>query len=148
MAETEREMAMAILYVASSKTASKWGGDVGIGKNLFKVGIAEGKAEDAVAALNADRFAGAEDWKLARKGEADDLDEATLQERIARREKMVDPDYYPRLKGGRGLFSVKLANVENHILLQQSLANEQLRLVKLKAADIATYLMALAARQS
>lgn len=137
---------MTTLYVASSKTVCKWGGDVGIGKHLFKVGIAEGKAEDAVAALNAEKFAGTEDWKLAKKGEASELDEEALLAQVARREKEVDPVYYPRLKGGRGLFSVKLANVENHMLLQMSLANEQLKLVKPKAADIAAYLVHLSTR--
>lgn len=137
---------MATLYVATSKAMCKWGGDVGIGKQIFKMGLAEGTAEEAVKALNAEPFAGAEDWKLAKKADGGDLTEAAIQEKVARREKVVDPTYYPRLKGGTGVFSVKLANVENHILLQKSLANERLDLVKPKTADIGAYLIHLATR--
>ncbi|MEO5338173.1 MAG: hypothetical protein H7841_14960 [Magnetospirillum sp. WYHS-4] len=138
---------MATLFVATSKAAGKWGGDVGIGKHLYKVGLTDGKADEAVKALNDGNFAGATDWKLARKAETDATDESALIAKVARREKMVDPTYYPRLKGERGLFSIKLANVENHMLLQMSLANEQLKLVNPKAADIADYMIHLAARE-
>ena len=109
------------LYVASSKELGKWGADVGISKHLYKVGIAEERAEDAVDALNESRHAGQSDWKLVKKQTIDALSEETALERIQRKEKLVDANYYPRIRGASGIFRVKPVNVENHILVAQYL---------------------------
>lgn len=132
---------MATIYVARSKSLSEWGSDVGLGKNLYKVGLAEDGPKEAVDALNAESHAGQTDWTLVKAEEASGLNEPTLLERLSGREKMVDPKYYPRIRGALGIYKVKLENVENHILVKQALAGEEPKLGKLKPADIASYLI-------
>jgi hypothetical protein len=134
---------MATLYVAISKTAQEWGADVGLTKHIYMIGVAPDGAEAAVAALNAATYAGQGDWKLLKHKALDDAatDEAALRARLAAKEKPLDPDYYPRLKGAKGLFKIKPANVENALLMQQVAAGEQLKPVKVKPADIAAYMI-------
>jgi hypothetical protein len=131
---------MTTAYVAKSASLQKWGVEVGLTKHLYKVGIGD-TAEDAVEALNRDRYAGRTDWKLLRKQEAGELAEAQALERLAAKEKAVDPRYYPQIKGGRGIFKVKLANVENHMLLTRALAGIHEPVTKVTPADIAHYLL-------
>jgi hypothetical protein len=134
---------MATVYAAVSKTAQEWGAEVGLTKHVYLLGVAEGDAAAAVAALNAAVHAGAADWKLLAKKtvDGDPPDEAQLRARLAAKEKPLDPDYYPRLKGARNLFKVKPANVENALLMQQVAAGEQLKPVKVKPADIGAYMI-------
>jgi hypothetical protein len=133
------------LYVAASKELGKWGADVGISKHLYKIGIAEQGAEEAVEALNESRHAGQSDWKLVKKQTVDALSEETALERVQRKEKLVDPNYYPRIRGATGIFRVKPVNVENHILVAQALEGREPKLDKLKPTDIAQYLITIAA---
>jgi hypothetical protein len=135
---------MAWLYVAASRELGKWGAEVGISQHLYKVGLAEDGAEEAVATLNEERHAGAADWRLVKTQQTEGVDEGAILERLAAKERVVDPAYYPRIKGARGIFKVKLANVENYLLVKQALAGEEHHLVKPKAADIADYLLRLA----
>lgn len=135
---------MPTVYVAASKELGKWGADVGISKHLFKVGVTDEPAEEAVAALNAAGYAGQADWKLVQKQEVERLSEQAALERIQRKEKMLDPNYYPRLRGTSGIFRVKPVNVENHILVAQALAGREPKLDKLKPTDIAQYLITIA----
>jgi hypothetical protein len=132
---------MTVLYVAMSKIFSGWAADVGLGKHVYKVGIAEGSAEDAVKSLNDESCAGADDWRLLKSQEVDGLEEAAAVGRLARKEKLVDPNYYPRLRGATGVFRVKVANVANHLLVKRALAGEEAKVDKLKPADIAAYLI-------
>lgn len=132
---------MATIYVARSKSLGEWGSDVGLGKNLYKIGLTEDDPKEAVDRLNADSHAGQTDWALVKGDEAGDLDEPTLLERLGGREKMVDPKYYPRIRGALGIYRVKLENVENHILVKQALAGQEPKLGKLKPADVAGYLI-------
>ncbi|MCU0895823.1 MAG: hypothetical protein MUD06_16255 [Rhodospirillales bacterium] len=110
---------MAEIYVAVSRSLQAWAGDVGLTKHVYKLGLAPDGAEAALARLNAERCGGRTDWKLVRK----------------------QPDYYPQLKGAAGIFKVKLANVENHILLRQALAGEQPQSARMKPTDFADYLI-------
>ncbi|MCC7017769.1 MAG: hypothetical protein IT564_11270 [Rhodospirillales bacterium] len=131
---------MAILYVARSKGLCEWAGDVGLTKHVFKVGVAaSGKA--AVKALNETRAAGQDDWTLLQEKDAGDLTEDQALARLAGKEKTVDPTLYPRLKGEPGVFKVKPANVENHIIVKRALANEESLAVKVTNAEIAAYLI-------
>jgi hypothetical protein len=131
---------MAVIYVASSKALGKWAGDVGLTKHVYKVGVAEDAAE-ALAALNEGAQAGESDWKIIAKEPAEAPDEETLIAALAQKERMVDPALYPKIKGARGIFKVKPANVENHIMVKRALAGEQDIVVKLKPADIGGYLI-------
>jgi hypothetical protein len=130
---------MAVIYVAKSPTVAEWASDVGLGKNVFKVGVAEDK-DAALAELNAG-VCGGTDWTLVKSDEVADLTSEQAVERLAKREKMIDPKLYPRLRGATGLFKVKLENVENHLMVKKALDGLQIEAVKLKPADIATYLI-------
>ncbi len=132
---------MAIIYVAKSQSLAKWGADVGLTKHLYKVGLAEGTAEAALKALNEARHAGESDWRLVMKQKSEATDESPLFERLGRKEKMVDPAFYPKLKGACGIFKVRLTNVENHLLVKRALAGSGEKAVKVKPADIGAYLI-------
>ena len=137
---------MATLYVATSKGLASWGSDVGLTKYIYKVGVADDSAEAAIKELNAAAYAGQTDWKLARKLDGIDVDEATILARVAAKEKAVDPTYYPRIKNTSGIFKLRIANVESQLLVQQALKGEDPHLAKVKSADIAVYLLNLAAQ--
>jgi hypothetical protein len=128
---------MAEIYVARSVKLSKWASDVGLGKNVFKVGV----ADDAKAAIAAG-WAGETDWQLVKKEPADDVTEDVVIERLARKNKMIDPNYYPRIKGTLGMFRLTPEQVENHILIARAMVREdELKAVKLKPVDYANFLI-------
>ena len=139
--QTGRNEGMAFLYVATSKALAAWAADVGLTKHIYKLGVAEGAVEDAIAALNGEAFAGESDWKLLQKQEMAEIDEASAVVRVAAREKMVDPNYYPKIRGATGIFKVKIGNVANHLLVKRALAGEEEKLEKVKTTDIARYLL-------
>jgi hypothetical protein len=128
---------MATLYVAVSKSLQQWGGDVGLGKHLYKVGLAaETSPEESIAGA-----AGCDDWKIL-LAIPTDKDEAAILERLAIKEKLVDPTYYPRLKGMLGVVKVSIASVENAMLVTIALDNRNApKDFKVKPADIAQHLI-------
>ena len=132
---------MTVLYVATSKNLAGWAADVGLTKQVYKVGVAEGPADDAIKALNDDGFAGESDWRLLQQQEVDGLEEVAAIDRLAKKEKMVDPNYYPKIRGAVGIFKVKIGNVANHLLVKRALAGDEERIDKVKTADIAAYLI-------
>ena len=132
---------MMVLYIATSKNLAGWAADVGLTKHVYKLGVAEGSAADAVKALNDDGFAGESDWRLLKQQQVDGLEEADAVERLSKKEKMVDPDYYPKIRGAVGIFKVKIGTVANHLLVKRALAGDEQKLDKVKTADIADYLI-------
>jgi hypothetical protein len=63
-------------------------------------------------------------------------------DRLARKEKMIDPKLYPKLKGASGVFRLTPTRVENHIIVTRALAGDSDRAeVKLKPTDFADYLI-------
>ena len=132
---------MPIIYVARSKALSGWGASVGISKNLFKVGVANSTGKKAVAALNEGACAGATDWTLVKAEDAEELNETEALERLEKKERVVDPKYYPRIKGASGIFRVRPENVENSLLVERALSGEGSRSLKIKPADVAGYLI-------
>jgi hypothetical protein len=132
---------MTVLYIATSKDLAGWAADVGLTKHVYKLGVAAGPADDAIKALNDEGFAGASDWRLLKQQEVDGIEEAAAVERLAMKEKMVDPDYYPKIRGAVGIFKVKIGNVANHLLVKRALAGDEQKLDKVKVADIAAYLI-------
>jgi hypothetical protein len=139
---------MPVVFVASSRDLGKWGGDVGLTKHIYKLGVAEESAEAAVKAMNDNAAAGFADWKLLKTEEVEGADEDALIARLSQREKMVDPGLYPKIRGERGIFKVKPENVENHFLVKHALENEQAELKAFKATpvDVGTYLITSATR--
>lgn len=136
---------MPVLFVARSAALGRWASDVGFGKHVYKVGI----SDDDPKALAAAGWAGESDWKIVRRDEVAGLSEADALERLGRKEKMIEPRLYPKLKGAAGIFRVNPEHVENHIIVSRALAGDSDRLeLKLKPTDFAAYLMHNARRQT
>ena len=106
---------MATIYVARSSKLGKWASDVGLSKHVFKLGCTE---EDPKA-LAAAGWAGETDWQIVKRQTVEGLTEADAIERVARKEKLIDPNLYPKLRGAAGVFKVIPAHVENHILVSR-----------------------------
>jgi hypothetical protein len=129
---------MSILYVARSVKLGRWASDVGLGINVYKVGVADGDPKP----LAATGWAGETDWTILRKQAVEGLSEEQALDRLGRKEKMIDPNLYPKLKGAAGVFRLTPARVENHIMVTRALAGQSDRAeVKLKPADFADYLI-------
>ncbi len=131
---------MAMVYVARSAALTKWASDVGQGKHTYKLGIAAD--DDAVKAAVEAGWGGETDWKLVHAQEVEGPTEEEALARLARREKTIDPTYYPRLKGAAGIFRIAPANVQNSLLIAQAMtADEPLTVAKIKPKDIADYMI-------
>jgi hypothetical protein len=129
---------MAVLFVARSAKLARWASEVGFGKHVYKVGVSEADPK----ALAASGWAGEGDWKIVRREEVAELSEAEALERLSRKEKSIDPNVYPKLKGASGVFRVAADHVENHIIVTRALAGDGERPEsKLKPADFAAYLI-------
>ena len=131
---------MSTLYVARSASLGKWASDVGLSKHVFKLGVTDEPIKQVVAS----GWAGEADWSLVKAEEVEGLTEEQAIERLAKKEKMIDPNLYPRIKGTRGIFKVLPAHVENHIVVTRALGGEPERAgveLKLKPADFAAYLI-------
>ena len=114
---------MGILYVARSAKLCRWASDVGLGKHVYKVGVASGDPK-ALAAVG---WAGETDWTITRKQTVEDL---------------IEPNLYPKLKGANGVFRLAPTRVESHIIVTRALAGESDRVeIKLKPTDFADYLI-------
>jgi hypothetical protein len=126
------------IYVARSDKTSKWASDVGLGKHVYKVGV----ADDDPKTLAAAGWAGESDWSVVKSEEIEGLSEDEVIERLVRKERMIDPNLYPKLKGARGVFRLNLVQVENHIVVSRALAGDSdLKALKVKPADFAAYLI-------
>jgi hypothetical protein len=129
---------MSTVYVARSVKLSKWASDVGLGRHVYKLGV----SDDDPKALAVAGWCGESDWAIVKRESVEGLDEAAALDRLARREKMIDPNLYPKLKGAMGVFRLTQAKVENHIVVARALAGEsELKALKLKPADFAAYLI-------
>jgi hypothetical protein len=130
---------MGFLYVARSAKLARWASDVGLGRYVFKFGVSESDPKIAAAG----GWAGETDWAIVRKRPAEDLSEEEAIERLARKEKMIDPNLYPKLKGAVGVFRLTAPQVENHLLVARALAGGEggLAAIKLKPIDFADYLI-------
>ena len=129
---------MSTLYVARSVKLGRWASDVGLGKNVYKVGVADGDPK----ALAAAGWAGETDWAILRKMAVEGLSEEEALDRLGRKEKIIDPKLYPKLKGAAGVVRLTPARVENHILVTRALAGQSDRAeLKLKPTDYADYLI-------
>jgi hypothetical protein len=129
---------MGCLFVARSAKLARWGSDVGLGRHVYKVGVAEGDPKAAAA----EGWAGETDWTVVRRRDVEDLSEDDAVARLARKEKMIDPNLYPKLKGATGVFRLTAPQVENHILVTRALSGDGGAVeLKLKPGDFADYLI-------
>jgi hypothetical protein len=132
---------MPSIYVATSEAFSEWASDVGLTRNVFKVGVTDEDPASVIEQLNAESHCGQTDWKLLKERDSGTVDEEAAIGRLRRKETLIDPLYYPRLKGAGGIFKLKPANVENHLLVKRTLAGQDAKPTKAKAADMANYLI-------
>ena len=130
---------MGVIYAARSAALSKWGADVGLSKHIYKIGRSDAPLKKQIEA----DWAGERDWALvAQQDDAEGLSEDEVVARVARKQKLIDPGFYPRLKGARGVFKVLPAHVENHMLMTRALAGDAERVeIKLKPADFGAFLI-------
>jgi hypothetical protein len=129
---------MGILYVARSAKLCRWASDVGLGKHVYKVGVTEGDPRGLAAA----GWAGETDWTITRKQSVEDLSEEEALERLARKEKLIEPNLYPKLKEAAGVFRLAPGRVESHIIVTRALAGESDRIeIRLRPTDFADYLI-------
>ena len=134
---------MEYLYVARSAKLARWASDVGLGRHVYKVGVSEANPK----ALAAAGWAGESDWTIVRTRAVEDLGEEEAVTRLSRKEKMIDPNLYPKLKGAVCVFRLTAPQVENHILVTRALSGDGGRLeIKLKPVDFADYLIHNASR--
>ncbi len=135
---------MGLLYVARSAKLARWASDVGLGRHVYKLGVSEADPKT----LAAEGWAGESDWTVVRKRATENLGEDEALERLARTEKMIDPNLYPKLKGTLGIFRLTAARVENHLLVTRALAGDGgLAAFRLKPGDFADYLIHNAIRE-
>lgn len=131
---------MAVLFVARSTIISTWASDIGQGKHVFKLGLARDLAA-AKSAVTAG-WAGAGDWRLVASRDTEIADEATAIANLARKERLIEPDYFPRIKGAAGVFRIQLGHVQNSLLIASAMSpDEPLADIKVKPKDIAEYMM-------
>ena len=129
---------MPVLFVARSAKLARWSSDVGFGKHVYKVGVTDADPK----ALAAAGWAGESDWKIVRQEAVEGLSETDALDRLGRREKSIDPKFYPKLKGAEGVFRVSPEHVKNHIIVGRALAGDSDRIdLKVKPADFAAYLI-------
>jgi hypothetical protein len=128
---------MTIVYVARSAKLQKWASDVGLSKHVYKLGCTDGDLKALVAA----GWAGETDWLLIGRETVEGASEAALVALLSRKEKMVDPILYPKLKGVAGFFKIPPTRVENHIIVARALAGGESGDLKLKPADFAAYMI-------
>ena len=129
---------MGILYVARSAKLCRWASDVGLGKHVYKVGV----APNDLKAIAAAGWAGETDWTVTGKQTVEDLSEEEALARLARKEKVIEPNLYPKLKGANGVFRLAPTKVESHIIVTRALAGDSDRVeIRLKPTDFADYLI-------
>ncbi len=129
---------MSVIYVARSANLSRWGSDVGLGKHVYKVGVCDDDPKTHATA----GWAGETDWTVVKKEEIEGIDESAAIDRLAAKEKMVEPRLYPKLKGALGVFRLTEVKVENSMIVARALAGASDKIaLKLKPADFAAYLI-------
>jgi hypothetical protein len=129
---------MGAIYVARSAKFSEWASDVGLSKHVYRLGYTDESVEEVIKA----NWCGFDDWTIVGKKTADGVDEAELVAKLARKEKMIDPVYYPRLKGATGIFKVAQDHVENSIIVAKTMANDALpKSLRVKPSDFAAYVI-------
>ena len=132
---------MPIVYVAMSNVMQEWGADVGVSKRLYKIGLVDGDPQEVVQDLCAENYAGHSDWQLVSSREVDGLDAETVLQRASERQKMLDPLYYPHIKGVKDIVRLDQRKVEANIVIKKTMEGRDSKVPKLKPADFAEFLI-------
>ena len=131
---------MPTIFVASSATMQEWGSDAGISKHLYRVGLTEDDVKAAVDDMNAESYAGQKDWVLAGSATVD-MEADGFLARLADRQKLVDPLYYPKIKGAKDIVRIDQRKVEANIVIKRTMEGRDSKVPKLKPKDIAEYII-------
>ena len=131
---------MPSIYVALSPLMQEWGAEVGISKHLYKVGLTDEDPNAAINELNTATYGGQKDWELAGARDAD-LDHGVLAARLSERQKLIDPLYYPRIKGAKDIVKADQRKVEANLVIKRTMEGRDSKVPKLKPADFAAYIM-------
>ncbi len=132
---------MSSVYIAFSPAMQEWGSDVGIGKHLYKAAFTADDPKDAVQELNDAGYAGQKDWELAGAKPAGDLDEAAFPARLKERQKLIDPLYYPKIKGAKDIAKLDQRKVEANFVIKRTMEGRESKVPKLKPADMADFII-------
>ena len=131
---------MPTIFVASSATMQEWGSDAGISKHLYRVGLTDDDVKAAVDEMNAETYAGQKDWVLA-GGRAVEMEADGFLARLNDRQKVVDPLYYPKIKGAKDIVRIDQRKVEANIVIKRTMEGRDSKVPKLKPKDIAEYII-------
>lgn len=132
---------MPSVYIAMSQTMQDWGNDAGISKHLYRIGFTDEAAADAVKELAESGYGGQTDWVLLESREADSLDQDALMARITNRMKLIDPLYYPKLKGAKDIVRLDQRKVEASIVIKLTMEGRASKVPKLKPKDMAGFIL-------
>jgi hypothetical protein len=132
---------MPSVYIAMSQTMQDWGNDAGISKHLYKVGFTDESPEEAVKELNAAGYGGQQDWTLVGSRETETIDEPALMARLAERMKVIDPLYYPKIKGAKDIVRVEQRKVEANIVIKRTMEGRDSKVPKIKPKDMASFIL-------
>ncbi len=132
---------MPSVYIAMSQTMQDWGNDAGISKHLYRVGFTGESPEEAVKALNETGYGGQKDWILVGARETDTIDEAALMTRLGERVKVIDPLYYPKIKGAKDIVKVEQRKVEANIVIKRTMEGRDSKVPKIKPKDMAAFIL-------
>lgn len=132
---------MPSVYIAMSETMQEWGSDAGISKHLYKIGFTDEAPEAAVKELNETGYGGQKDWILAGARETETLDQAALMTRIGERMKVIDPLYYPKIKGAKDIVRVDQRKVEANIVIKRTMEGRDSKVPKVKPKDMAEFIL-------
>ena len=132
---------MPTIFVASSPAMQEWGSDAGISKHLYRVGLTDDDVKAAVDEMNAETYAGQKDWVLTGSGAVESMDADGLLKRLAERQKVVDPLYYPKIKGAKDIVRIDQRKVEANIVIKRTMEGRDSKVPKLKPKDIAEYII-------
>ena len=132
---------MPSVYIAMSETMQEWGNDAGISKHLYKIGFTDEKPEDVVKDLNDAGYGGQKDWVFLAARDADTIDPAALMKRIGERMKVIDPLYYPKIKGAKDIVRLEQRKVEANIVIKLTMEGRASKVPKLKPKDMANFIL-------
>ena len=132
---------MSSIYVAFSPLMQEWGSDVGVSKHLYKVGFTGEDPKEAVKALNDEGYAGHKDWQLAGARALAGLDQLALLTRLSERQKVIDPLYYPKIKGAKDIVKLEQRKVEANLVIKRTMEGRDSKVPKLKPADMADFII-------
>lgn len=132
---------MPSVYIAMSQTMQDWGNDAGISKHLYRIGFTDEAPADAVKELSERGYGGQNDWVLLEAREADTLDQDALMARITNRMKLIDPLYYPKLKGAKDIVRLDQRKVEASIVIKLTMEGRASKVPKLKPKDMAGFIL-------